>query len=107
MQRLLLIVLFLVGLTDTANAEIYRGQLWKSDSGSTMKITSLDRRGNFLQVQARLGVLPAIVGMDRGEDHDGPDALLPDLRHELLKAVGACPIEPQLGVSQPVQKAFL
>jgi hypothetical protein len=48
MQRLFLIVIFLIGLMDAASAQLYRGQTWKSDNGgSILKIASVDNRGNF------------------------------------------------------------
>jgi hypothetical protein len=49
MQRLFIVVVFLIGLTAAASAaDISPGQVWKSsNSGSILKITSLDRRGNF------------------------------------------------------------
>jgi hypothetical protein len=49
MQRLFIVVVFLIGLTAAASAaDISPGQVWKSsNSGSILKITSVDRRGNF------------------------------------------------------------
>lgn len=47
MQRLALALVFLIGLMDVAAAQIYRGQVWKNQRGSILKIASIDRRGNF------------------------------------------------------------
>jgi len=43
MRRVVLVALFIVGLADAAAAGVLRGQVWKSDDGSTMKITSVVR----------------------------------------------------------------